>query len=238
MLDGGREVVLAVADGAGGARRGGDGAELLLELLDAGLRGAVPPTGESPDTICDWTNQLLRDVIESARTVISGAGGDLADYAATFGICFVGLSEIAIAAIGDVFACVRREGRPDDLKVVLRPNRDSLRSGVRFFTAPDWAAHVFSVVVADPHLDAVFLSSDGLEDVVLEFAYPPAGSTVRDANAQPTRVYVVPDILRRADEGVDAVGLEAEIAVPAILDTKGDDVGFALARRGHALPPS
>jgi Protein phosphatase 2C len=226
-------VVLAVADGAGSASLGGEGADLFVQNVSTHLADlscdsvANRPLGKLAET-------FLVVAVESARAELEKRGVDSRLFDATVGLAFLSDEEVAISAIGDVFACVRSQIDSTDVKLVLSPERSGGRGddgGAHFYTRPNWRSHVQTVTVADPAVDAVFLSTDGLEDVALQFGYPADDADVVERGAQVVEVRLVPEIFAIVDRDFDARRLAMDINDPGILDVKGDDVGFALARR-------
>lgn len=229
-----RAVLLAIADGAGSASAGGHGAQSFVDQVATRvLRTEWKPILTSePDVARSAVEAVVRSAINDARRELEQLNADLRVFNSTAGVCLVTQRFVVVCAIGDVFACVRSRLDPTDLKLVLSPERAGARdNGTFFYTMPDWATHLESLVIVDPTIEAVFLSSDGLEDAALQFDYPDRQAAVDSNIAQPVEVRLVPDILRFVESDFDASRLAREIDVPEILSTKGDDVGFALAIR-------
>jgi hypothetical protein len=231
----GRAVVLAVADGAGGASSGAEGAELVITEFESAVQSAPWKSMLESDgrAMRESVEALLRTAIDEARSRLGNSPEVVSRHAATIGVAVAAPESVIVVGLGDIFCCVRSRLAEDEFKLVLAPDRGTARAGrgTYFFTMTDWERHLDSLLIADPTIDAVFLSTDGLEDAALHYGYPDPTAPVRERVARPIEVRLIPDIVRVADKDFDAASLEREVSVPEILMTKGDDIGFALARR-------
>lgn len=220
--------LLAVADGAGSTSRGGDGAERLLQRLDGVVsRASRWPGSADADFRSKAVRELTESVVASTLRDLQAERLEVRDYASTFALAWVGRREVALAALGDAFACVQHAEEPGVAHLVLPPDREPGQTGTHFFTSPGWREMIRTVVVDDPGICGVVLSTDGLEEVAIEYAHPRS----MDDYARPRDVYFVPEMMELIREGIDETGLAAELSVPAILDKKGDDIGLAVAYR-------
>ncbi|MEM9201054.1 MAG: protein phosphatase 2C domain-containing protein [Actinomycetota bacterium] len=228
QLPGSAGCLLAVADGAGSTRHGGDGAERLIQGIDhlVGRATRWPnPGGSGSGT--EAVRKIAESVIESTLSGLRAERVEVRDYASTFAVGWVGEREAAFAALGDAFACVQHAGEPAVAHLVLPPDREPGQTGTHFFTSDGWRSLIRTAIVDDPKIASVVLSTDGLEEVAIEYAHP--GSL--DDYARPRDVYFVPQMMELIGEGLDEGGLASELSVPEILDKKGDDIGLAVAYR-------
>lgn len=230
--------VLAVADGAGSTARGGEGAARLV----AAVRGATTAKSAwkgvtAGETALDRLEAIVERTVEATLAALRAQIGDddVRDFASTLAVALVMPRFVAIAAIGDAFACVRRDADPSTALLVLPPGRDARRSGTHFFTSKGWRKHLRVCGVGTFDVTGVILSTDGLEEVAIEYAHLLYAHDGPDF-ARPLDVYFMPTMLELVDDGMDSDGLAEELSAPEIMEAKGDDVGVALAVRGHGVP--
>lgn len=229
-------VLLAVADGAGSRELGGEGAELLLSLTDEVARGLLrKAAGAEPLDLLPLLDQQFRVIVNRWRTEIARIDAErFDDYASTFGLTLITRDGLAIVTVGDAFVCIHRDDRHDSYRVAMPPRLDeSSGPGTHFVTSSSWAKRVNAGAFPDQRIDAVLLSTDGLEPAVVQYSIAPAEP---DSNkvGRAVGVFLAPDIWQLVERGASAADLQAALMTPAIMAKKGDDIGLALATRRRA----
>lgn len=173
-LDG--TLVLAVADGAGSARRAAAGSRLAVER-------AVALAGDTPLPIDEagWRGWLL-DILAAVRSeLLSATVADLRaervpapdlrrrrhDYATTLLLCALGPRWLACLQLGDG-AIVARTGR--GLERLTRPARGAHAGETTFVTSQDYLAHTQVTLRAADDVSGLALLTDGLEPLATDLA--------------------------------------------------------------------
>jgi hypothetical protein len=145
-------LVMAVADGAGSARCGAEGAAhaapRAVELAASALCGAPP--GE----------ELLRGVFQGTLDSLLASVGERqpADFHTTLLLAVMTEDVLAVGNIGDGWAVVREEG---GLRAIAAPERSEYVNETFFLTSRDALDDAIYEVVPVPGLDAVALLTDG-----------------------------------------------------------------------------
>src|SRR5579884_776978 len=191
-------VVVAVADGAGGAARGGDGARLAVTAVAAGLGAAL---GTAPDTSRDWSEVLTgclgqaRDVLVAAATCPASVG----ELATTLIVVVLAPAVIAAAQVGDGAIVVSRgEG---DLDLVAGAPGTEYLNETTFITSSRWL-DALRVEVRPRHgVTGIAVMTDGLSLLALDLA-----------SGEPYPGFFVPLLSFAASDASDAAQRQAELA--------------------------
>lgn len=159
-LDG--ALVLAVADGAGSASCGAEGAELAttfaLEFLS---EIELPTTKESWQMLMLETIQHVHNVLEAHA---STQQKEARDFACTLLVAMLTPSHVAVFQIGDG-AIVSVNG--ETITRLTRAAHGEYASETVFVTSQDYLEHCSCVIVPSENLAGLALLTDGLEPVAL-----------------------------------------------------------------------
>jgi len=153
-----------VCDGAGSARWGGVGAWLTTDVFNKNCRNFFlqNKTFPSDDLIWSWVDEA-RDRINKLATSRSA---QLSDFATTLIVTMSDGDNTLIAHIGDG-AVVARNNDDQQWNCLSWPAHGEYASTTRFITengTPD-----LRITRIDRSMDALFLFSDGLERLALDF---------------------------------------------------------------------
>ena len=152
--------VAAVADGAGSAARGGEGAELAVDAFLASAFDTAR-TGE-PAAACEAGCAAARAAIEA----VASAEAALRDFATTF-LGFVATPVGAAAVqIGDGVICLRDAAA--DWVWFVWPQRGEYANTTRFLTDEDWATRR-QLEALPSGTSGLLMMSDGLEPLALSY---------------------------------------------------------------------
>jgi hypothetical protein len=132
-------LLIAVADGAGSAARGGDGARVAVQTA---LEHGDPA-----------------DAFEAAAAALE------ADMATTLTVVHVGADTVTVAQVGDGAVVLRRG---DVLEVVGPVEREEFLNETVFLTSTSWRDHLRVDVVPADGVDAVAVLTDGLQLLAFE----------------------------------------------------------------------
>lgn len=218
----GRDVLIcAVADGAGSAGRGGDGARLAVETATNRLAHFVTD-GALP------TLETVRESVLLARDQIRRAArcADLParSFACTLLLVVLGREGGVAAQIGDG-AIVLRERGDDGWGWAFWPQHGEFANQTRFVTDED--AHLeLQCEALPPGIRDVALFSDGLERLALHHASRTVHGPLFDKLFAP--------LWRSSGEGEIrplSAGLDAALRSPPIRERTHDDLSLVLATR-------
>lgn len=219
-------IALVVADGLGSARHAASGARKAVELgmvaLHAPIRDFAGFQAAIGEMIVRWSRWA-----SSEGESVSGN-----DHATTFAACLVTPSGLYIAAVGDCFAIAARGADRDSLFLILeqeKPDPENITATATLEVDPALVRVRFRHV-HDPGLTGVLLSTDGLEDSILDYE-----SFVSEVGKEP-HIFVRginPGAAFALFKYVTSWSSEklanAIAAEPSVMDVKGDDIGVAIA---------
>lgn len=226
----GELLVLAVADGAGSAPLGGEGATLAscwaaeltarrLRARDASAGGPCPGlTGVLRDVMARTRDRLRRDAYR--RDV------PLRDLATTLVLCAMTRDELGVAQVGDGAAVVRTTGGADwevetaELSVVAAGERGEYLNETTFLTSRGWRRDLRAQVMPATNVDAVALLTDGVQLLALDLATGGAHAP-----------FFEPLFAYAADPAGDAADLDAFLRSPRVCARTDDDKTLVLAVR-------
>lgn len=221
-------IALVVADGLGSARHGDSGARKAVELGMVALHAPIRDFAGFQATIGEM-------IVRWSRWASSEGKGERAsgsDYATTFAACLVTPSGLYIAAVGDCFAIAARGADRDSLFLILEQEKPDPENITATATLEDEPAlvRVRFRHVRDPDLTGVLLSTDGLEDSILDYE-----SVVSEVSNEPHTFVrgINPGAAFALFKYVTSWSSEqlasAIAAEPSVMDVKGDDIGVAIA---------
>lgn len=213
-------LVVALADGAGSARHGGDAARLIVQTLaDATVsrlrrrlaRGAVVPP---------WTPVDMAAVFDRARGAVTRAAtaqsDALRDWGST-GLLIVATAEATVLGqIGDGAMCLRHAGV---WSCPIWPDLDGYVNVTAFVTQPDAPLRTH---VAPP-ADALLAFSDGLQPLVLDYQ--------TGLPHTPFCAAVIAELAKGPDLRILQEQLARWLASDTIRSRSDDDISLAMALR-------
>lgn len=163
--DAGTRLFAVVADGAGSAEFGGQGASIVCRTLTVHARAALRGTGGLPDDDAIWS------WVDEARDRIQLAAGNRdkrpRDFATTLVLVIASRHEVVTAHIGDG-AIVGRDDESGAWTVLSEPRHGEYASTTYFVTDdPQPALRIGRFL---NHFDALAAFSDGIENLVIDSA--------------------------------------------------------------------
>jgi hypothetical protein len=221
-------LVAGVADGAGSALRGGDGARIACATFikrfarDRSECGAPPV--ESTDAwaaaVADWLGAFQAAIADQAEAARLAAR----DYACTFLGAILGDDRAALVQIGDGAMVLGVGDDSQPYRTFIWPQRGEYANETFFATDPA-ASRILVGDVLDRRVDEIAVLTDGLQGLVLD-----------DARRVPhapffRRMFAV---VRAAPPGHSprlSDALAAYLASPAVRSRTDDDVTLLLATR-------
>jgi hypothetical protein len=229
-------IILVVADGAGSAARGAEGAAIAarsaVRLAASSLVGA-PPTEEA-GAQCDFVREVLRQTLAAVQEEIAAA--DLAepascpaDFLSTLLLAILTESWLMAGNIGDGWLVAR--DRQGALRAVAPPSRGEYVNETFFLTSAGAIDEAVIAVEPAAELDAVALMSDG-----------PAWFALDLEQGAPSRPLFEKLFAFAGDPALSAEekdrALAAFLASPAICGKTDDDKTLILAVRAAGAPPA
>ena len=156
-------VLIALADGAGSAPRGGYGAQLAVSSAVESLQESL--AGNSPSPL----DAALRTAIDAARLTLSiaktaadsEAKSEVADLATTLSLAAFGPDEIGVASVGDGLHILR--DLDGELSFIAVATDTEIANHTDFITAPTLDGKVEIEVRPAAEVESLLLSSDGLD---------------------------------------------------------------------------
>ena len=157
-------LVCVVSDGAGSAKLGGEGAELvcgtaILAIETSLNRVNVAPLDET--SVEEWVKDIRRTICDAAEA----KNFAVRDYACTLLGAVIGIHQAVFFQIGDG-AIVASSG--DTQGIVFWPDSGPYANMTYFVTEEDALSHL-RVSVTSARIDEIALFSDGLQRLALSF---------------------------------------------------------------------
>lgn len=150
-------LVLAVADGAGSAQFGGEGARIAVE---AALGALIDSLGEP---VKDW-DELLRNAVATARYALKAEAASrecpLSEFAATLLLAVCTPDCLTAAQLGDGAIVARQAGVWERL---CESQKGEHVNETMFLTVPEPMGYLSTRVQSAADLEAIILLTDGLE---------------------------------------------------------------------------
>jgi serine/threonine protein phosphatase PrpC len=165
-----------VSDGAGTARRSGEGARLTTRLISQHMLVAAASWQRREPSAAEVT-QAFGAAVELVRANLTSMSNELTDFNCTMVAWLATPCSAFVAQIGDSIAIstqfrVPTDGSaldffpPHDSRLYV-PDRGEYANETRFLTETDWRDHLRIQRVPEG-TDAILLMSDGTMDVVLQ----------------------------------------------------------------------
>jgi hypothetical protein len=165
-----------VSDGAGTARRSGEGAQLTTRLISQHMLDAAASWQQREPSAAE-VKQAFGAAVELVRATLASMGDELADFNCTVVAWLATPCAGFVAQIGDSIAISTQFSVPADGSTLdffpphysrlYVADRGEYANETRFLTEPDWRDHLRIERVPEG-ADAIFLMSDGTMDVVLQ----------------------------------------------------------------------
>lgn len=216
----GDTLIVAVADGAGSAEFGGEGAEAAVSAAIAYLGARVR---HGPD----WSIEIAAAALAARAAVEAEAereGRPLRSYASTLLIAVADAISGATLQLGDGVIVVRR--RDDDAWTwVTWPQKGEYANTTRFLTEPDFET-VWEIAPLGPDVLELAAMSDGLEALALNFAERAAHDSFFEGLLAPLR--------KSPALGEDqrlSTTLTEFLASSRVADRADDDLSLVIASR-------
>lgn len=216
----GDTLIVAVADGAGSAEFGGEGAE-------AAVSGAVAHLTRCVGSGCDWAVEIAV-AASAARTAVEAEaereGQALRRYASTLLLAVADSASGAALQLGDGVIVVRRSD-DEAWTWVTWPQKGEYANTTRFLTEPD-VETVWEIAALAPDVIEFALMSDGLEALALNFAERAAHDSFFEGLLAPLRKSPV----QGQDQRLSTT-LTEFLASPRVADRADDDLSLVIASR-------
>lgn len=220
----GSTALVALADGAGSASRGGYGAELAAlsalesacEQIEAGGQGV-----RLEGVLTRAMHEARSTLLVAARASVGGEDPIAPrDLATTLAIAAFGREQIGVASIGDGIQVLRRTD--GELALVAMAPDTEIANHTDFLTGPDVASRTEVEVHPAGEIESVLLSSDGLDSQLLDR---------RDGERWPQHATVTALMNAPLLEGWGPSEFEALLGSALIRRHSDDDLSLALMRR-------
>ena len=239
---GGAGAVLAVADGVSSSPLSEHGARFATEAVGHEAPRFVDAlakrrfTGKHAISLAEAVqNRWTRAVDDYLVSTEQSPGSNLCrDFACTLTIAVLFNKTVAVIGIGDGFVAASRRIAGTETKsyhLLLNQDRHGpFATHTATLADHDWRSHVRWCVLSDDHLSSIFVSSDGLEHVLLDdhrFRVGADEFETRVLGVNTGLLIVLDNLMSIADRPVDfKAALEK---YPECVDAagKGDDIGIA-----------
>lgn len=218
-------LVAAVADGAGSAARGGDGAECssrtFLDEIERFYALDPHPSSITRDTMSQWL-RVLRNKLE---VMAAEEELRLQDFAATLIVVVAETDYVAFFQIGDGAIVVSPYGDREQYSLVFHPQQGEYANSTRFVTDSDAETSFEFNARCGRDIEELALFSDGIQRMVLEYPECVPFSPFFQAAFGPLRAEASGRSLTLSR------ALEAFLASPRVCERTDDDTSLVLATR-------
>ena len=236
----GRTVLLAVADGAGSARHSRKGATVAVAAsVDAATRRLG--VGEAPADRAEW-RLLLAECLRRARSAIDACEEPRGELACTLLLAIVHEGTLATVAVGDGW--VVAEDLSGETRAVLRPSKGEYFNETFFVSSDTFLSRAaFGVEPADD-LAAIAVLSDGLDMVACDLTamqpvhgfFGPLFAFVREAPLSTKAIRSQLVEFLRSDRINRRTDDDKSLAIAVRWHGSGGSRGSLQAREGRAAP--
>lgn len=169
ILPGAKSFVCAIADGAGSAQAGADGAQVAVKAALAYATSIMTSSGEelSRDFYLEALQQILLAVREALQDSVSSEQ-TLSDFATTLLCVLVTPRWLAALQIGDgaIVVCHHDE----TLETLTLPGTEEYLNETHFVTDEDCHAQAQYTVMSAEDIEGIALLTDGLQMLAIEIA--------------------------------------------------------------------
>jgi len=188
----GQALVLAVSDGAGSRPRSALGSHIAVDsavrVLGDGMPGADGTDGQWQSWLSGAACAIVDDYLRIAAVASTATTPEPPEeLAATLTAAVVCPPWVAFVSVGDSFGAVLTAGPPERCQLVLPPRIDP--RGTDFISSP-WAKDMLRcLVLRDPQLSGVVLTTDGCATLALD--HPTAVGLDPASGPQPSAAFFV-----------------------------------------------
>jgi hypothetical protein len=216
----GRDLIVALADGAGSAENSEWGALIAAQAAVDALRRGIEAGRSDHETLAREAAGCGRDAVfaEAARS-----GLDPASYASTLLLVVMAADGGAAAQVGDGVIVAREEDGP--WRWLFWPQHGEYANTTTFLTSGDWPAGLRSAPLPPVAAD-VALTTDGLERLVLRLDTQSVHDPFFEAMFRPLWRTDDPAAVERLSGALEGFLLSDQVA-----ERTDDDVTLALATR-------
>ncbi|MEX5302636.1 PP2C family serine/threonine-protein phosphatase [Kocuria sabuli] len=218
----GEVLLVAVADGAGSASRGAEGAALMVRGLADRCVGVVE---SSPGRASGDLKEVIEGLREDLLVLAASSEVPLREFACTV-LCAVLHPEWSVfAQIGDGAIVVPEDGT-DQWNWVFWPQRGEYANTTQFITDGN-AMEELQIDVLPHRVSEIALFTDGIQHLVLHYETQQVHSPFFESMLGPLRAVSAPGRDKRLDDS-----LATYLSSPAIQAKADDDLTLLLASRG------
>jgi len=216
-------IAIAVADGAGSATRGEEGASItcasLIEQVEFFLAQKRRPSSMTEDDARQWLDAVREAIVDRANE----AERDMRDYACTMLFALVSVDVAVFLQVGD--GVIVLNDQDSQWSWVFWPDRGEFANTTFFITDAAAADHL-RFEHRRGFIRDIALLSDGIEPLVLHYASRTVHAPFFDRMFGPVRrSQVVGEDLALSQD------LEGYLSSPVILERTDDDKTLVLATR-------
>lgn len=169
ILPGAKGFVCAVADGAGSAQAGGDGAQIAVKAALAHATSIMTSSNEelSSDFYLNTLQQILQAVRDALKDNVTSEQ-TLNDFATTLLCVLVTPRWLATLQVGDgaIVVCHHDE----TLETLTLPGAEEYLNETHFVTDEDYHAQAHYTVMSAEDIESIALLTDGLQMLAIEIA--------------------------------------------------------------------
>ena len=230
VVPGGERLVVVACDGAGSAKHGEVGAQVVSQTASRLLAAAGERDLADPEALA---RRLLNSVRSAVASRASAMNALVRDLSTTMLAALVDPTRAVFFQVGDGAMVV---GRGDELSVVFWPAKGQHANETSFVTSDDAASRLEVMVFDDPtrSVDEVAVFTDGLERLALDFATQTAFGAFFDPMFGAVRELPVTRAEVNRAEATLSIELDEFLSSARIDDATGDDKTLVLAtRRGR-----
>ena len=162
-------LLLAVADGAGSATRGKEGADCVIQEALIWARTSIMSNHKLTDESFYLT--VLENILYAARQAIEArarGGASLHDFATTLLCTLVTPQWLAVVQVGDGAIVVQHVD--GTIQTLTRPDHGEYINECSFITDDDYQEHAQYVILPLENIRGIAMFTDGLQMLALELA--------------------------------------------------------------------
>lgn len=163
-INAGEILTIAVADGAGSAKFGKEGARAACDFFVSGVAALLENGGNVLDLNEEFFSGFLKAL--TGTLTANGEDADLNDYACTFLAIAASATETVFAQIGDgaiVYSC-----EPDDFRLFAVPQQGEYANTTNFVTDKN-ASENLQFQYFENRIEELAIFTDGLQRLAIDF---------------------------------------------------------------------
>ena len=160
----GEILTIAVADGAGSAKFGKEGARAACDFFVSGVAALLENGGNVLDLNEEFFSGFLKAL--TGTLTASGENADLNDYACTFLAVAASATETVFAQIGD--GAIVYSSKPDEFRLFAIPQQGEYANTTNFVT-DESAAEKLQFQYFENRIEELAIFTDGLQRLAIDF---------------------------------------------------------------------